>query len=193
MAKPKQPKNTVDTKDNTEEVAVSRSPRAAPMARAGYRDPNSIEIPLEMAKAFEKDGYFLRWVRIVDAGTKQATNERVNYFLTIGGEIVTPQEIKKIAPSFLTGLTKYEYREDFVDEDDDRGRGGAAGIKKGQLMLMKIPLEYRTHKQKENREMVEEQLTAAQHEYKREGGSDVFVEKFKHGQTRVQVKGDFFE
>lgn len=180
--------------DTNKEEVVSRAPRSNVAARAKYRDPNSIEIPQEVAEAFKRQGFKLRWVRIVDSRTKQATNERVNYFLTIGGDIVTPNEIKQLDSSFLTGLTKYDYREDFADEaDDERAKGGIVGIKKGDLMLMKIPLDYIEDKQANNREMVEEQLTSAQHEYKRNGGEDVFVEKFKHGRARVQIEEGFFK
>lgn len=186
----KQPKNP---KVDAKEEVISRAPRSNVQARARARDPNSIEIPLDLERAFKQQGYKLRWVRIVDARTKQSTNERVNFFLTIGGDIVSPQEIKKMDATFLTGLTKYDYREDFADEDDDRGKGSVSGIKKGDLLLMKIPLDYVQERLEANREMVEEQLTAAQHEYKRNGGADVFVDKFKHGRARVQVQEGFFE
>lgn len=184
----KTPLTTTDKKQ-----VASRAPRSNIAARARFKDPNTLDIPKEVSKHFESEGFRLRWVRMVDPATKQATNERINYFLTIGGDIVAPNDIKKLDPTFLTGLTRYEYREDFADEDDDRGRGAISGIKKGDLLLMKLPVDYLDEKQEMNLEMVEEQLTSAQHEYKRNGGEDVFVEKFKHGRARVQVKEGFFE
>lgn len=191
----KKDKDTTTPTTETQEEEVSRDPRASRTStrkkfdRDSYRRPNDLSIPKELAEFFEKDGYFTRWVSVVDAKTKEYTNARINHFLSLGGDLVTAQEIKSIDPAFLSGLTKHSYREEWAEEGDDRN--SMVGIRKEHLVLMKIPVEYREYKQEENEKLVKDQLATAQQEYKR--NDDAFVKDFSHGSTNLKLKEGFFK
>lgn len=192
----KDDKDNKDTKSNeTDDEAVSRAPRASrdperrTYDRASFRRPNDLSFPPALVEFMEADGYYMYWASVVDAKTKQFTNEKVNHYLSLGGQLVTAQEVKSIDPTFLSGLTKYNYQEEWADEDD---RGGLDGIRKEHLVLLKIPVEYRDFRKTENRRTVEDQLAAAQQEYKK-SSDDAIVKDFKHGSSNLKLKEGFFE
>lgn len=140
--------------------------------KAAFRNPYSTDIPDEIKEAFARKGYSLRWVRVVDAKTKTVDHERIHKFLSIGGEIVTADEMRSIDKNFLVGLTKHTFREEFIDEEEQSARGSAIGMRKGDLILMKLPMEYIEDKRAYNIEAVEETLKAKQQVYKeRTGGT----------------------
>lgn len=187
--------NTTETAaEKTSEEKVDRAPRASRSSdrrkfdRDSYRRPHDLSFPPELKEAIEAEGDYLYWVAVVDPKTKQFTNARVNHFLSLGGALVTAKDIKDIDPTFLSGLTKYAYREEWADEDDTRG--DVEAIRKEHLVLMRIPLEYSEFKTEENRKLVSDQLATAQQEYKR--NDDAFVKDFKHGSTNLKLKGEFF-
>lgn len=176
------------------EETVDRSPRASRSSdkktfdRATFRRPNDLKIPEALEKAFEDRGYYLYWVSVVDNKSKSFDNSKLNYYLSIGGDLVTAKEIKDIDRTFLAGLTQYAYREEWADENE---RGDMHGIRKEHLVLIKLPLEYREFKREENRTLVKDQLATAQHEYKQK--EDAFVKDFKHGSSNLKLKKGFFE
>lgn len=182
------------TSAETQET-VSREPRASRTSnrkkfdRNSFRRQNDLNLPQELKDYYEAEGYFLRWVAVVDAATKEYTNSRVNHFMSMGGDLVTGKEIKSVDPTFLSGLVKYNYQEDWAEDEDDRYE--ATGVRKEHLVLMKIPVEYRDYKMEENRRLVNDQLSAAQQEYKK--NSDTFVKDFKHGASNLKVKEGFFK
>jgi hypothetical protein len=178
-----------------EKETVSRAPRASrsesrkKFDRDSFRRPNDLSFPEEMKDYFEKEGYFLRWVAVVDAKTKAFSNSRINFYMSLGGDLVTAQDIKNTDPTFLSGMTKYSYQEEWADIEDDRN--SQEGIRKEHLVLMKIPVEYRDYRQEENRSLVSDQLSTAQQEYKK--NDDAFVKDFKHGSSHLKVKEGFFK
>ena len=187
-------KETKTTK--VQEENVSRAPRAARSSqrkkfdRDSFRRPNDLSIPEELKAYFEAEGYFLRWVSVVEPKTKVFTNAKINYYLSMGGDLVTAKEIKEnVDMSFLSGLTKYTYQEEWADDEDERNM--MDGIRKEHLVLMKIPLEYRDFRQEENRKLVKDQLATAQQDYKR--NDDAFVNNFDHGSTNLKLKEGFFK
>lgn len=193
MAFKKKDKQTEE--ETTQEETVDRSPRAARSSnrkkfdRNSFRRPNDLSIPAELDKYMRAEGYYLYWVSVVDAKTKQFTNAKINYYLSVGGDLVTAKEIKEVDASFLSGLTKYAYQEEWADEGDDRY--SMDGIRKEHLVLMKLPLEFGEYKQEQNRKLVKDQLETAQMEYKK--NDNAFVEDFKHGSSQLKLKEGFFK
>lgn len=168
--------------------AQDRTPRSHAAIRAAARTRDSLEIPQEITEYYDRMGYTLRWVSITNA-QKMQSNERINYFITVGGSIVTPQEVRALNPAFLSGLTPYEYREDFLLEDD-RAKGSMLGIKKGTLVLMKLPKEYREMKIQDSEEAVKGLLYSTQREYLRQGGE---VKNIKVQSGLMNTGKDFFK
>jgi hypothetical protein len=192
----KENKDAKSNESSEEEEVVSRAPRASrdparrTYDRASFRKPHDLSFPEALIKYMEEEGYFLRWAAIVDAKTKQFTNEKLNHYLSLGGELVTAREIKESAPEFLSGLTKYRYEEEWADLEDERN--SVEGIRKEHLVLIKLPIAYRDFRQEENRRTVEDQLAAAQQEYKK-SSDDTIVNKFDHGSSNLKLKKGFFE
>lgn len=172
----------------TRSGSQERAPRSVTSIRAAARNRDSLEIPQEITAYYDKMGYTLRWVSTTNS-SKIQSNERINYFIAVGGAIVTPQEVRALDPTFLSGLTPYEYREDFLT-DEDRSKGSTLGIKKGTLVLMKLPKEYREMKQQDSEEAVRGLLYSTQREYLRQGG-EVKDMKIKSG--LVNTGRDFFK
>ena len=175
------------------EETVDRSSRMSlnttRSATATRRNPDDLAIPQQIAQYFEKQGYALRWVAVVDIGTKSFTNKRVNQFIAIGGDLVTAKEIKQLDSSFLQGMVKYDYREEFAD-DEDLSRGSQQGIRKGDLILMKLPLDYTKAKRAEIASTVEEQINTTKKEHLKRG---LEVKQYKTKSGVQQVSGSFFE
>lgn len=164
-------------KNTTDELeSVSTGPRKTRgiggRYKASFRNPFNTDIPDNVKQAFERAGYSLRWVRVVDPKTKTVDHQRIHNFLSVGGEIVTVSEMKRVDSEFLVGLTKHSFREEFADEEDQKTRGDATGMRKGDLILMKLPLEYIEDKRRYNVEAVEQTLAQKQQSYKdRTGGT----------------------
>lgn len=133
--------------------------------KAAYRNPYNTEIPKEIEKFFRSRGYTLRWVRVIHPKLKMPDHERVNYFLAIGGQLVTADDIRKIDPTFLANMTKYEYQDDFIEENN---RGSTMGVKRGDLVLMQLPVAYTEEKRKDTERLMREQLRSTQREYQNE-------------------------
>lgn len=200
--KRKFPNNTTENENGREdpqvestttEDSVDRSSRIKPTktrsATALRRNPEDLQIPGPIADFFNKQGYSLRWVSVVDNQTKSFSNKRVNQFITIGGDLVTPADIKRVDSSFLQGMVKYDYREEFAD-DDDSERGNQIGIRKGDLILMKLPLDYIEQRREDNAQMIQDQINSSSKEYLKRG-LDVKALKTKKGLQNVS--GSFFE
>ena len=179
--------------DTLKEDSVDRSSRmnlsTTRSATATRRNPDDLSIPQVIIDYFKKQGYSLRWVTVVDAGTKTFSNRRINQFISVGGDLVTAKDIKQVDSSFLQGMVKYDYREEFAD-DDDSARGNQQGIRKGDLILMKIPVEYAKAKRQDISDTVNEQLNSSKKEYLKRG---LEVNKMKTKTGVQQVSGSFFE
>lgn len=179
--------------ESTEEDAVDRSSRISPnttrSASATRRNPNDLSIPQVIVDYFKKYGYSLRWVSVVDATTKSFSNSRVNHFISIGGDLVTAKDIKAVDSSFLQGMVKYDYREEFAD-DEDLSRGNQQGIRKGDLVLMKLPMEYVKSLREDNARTVQDQIATTKKDYLKRG---LEVKQYKSKSGVQQVNGNFFD
>jgi hypothetical protein len=178
---------TMDTESVDRSSRVSLSTTRS--ATATRRNPDDLTVPEMITEYFKKQGYSLRWVAVVDAGTKSFTNKRVNQFIAIGGDLVTAKEIKQLDSSFLQGMVKYDYREEFAD-DEDLSRGSQQGIRKGDLILMKLPLDYINSRRQEISDTVNEQIQSSQKEYLKRG---LEVKQYKSKTGVQQVSGSFFD
>lgn len=187
----KRPTRDDDTTNSTtpnDEDMIPRAPREIAAARTGYRTANALNFPPEMLAKYRNAGWDLRWALCVDYKTRQFTNARINELMQRGAEIVSPNEIKKLDPNFLIGLTNYDFREDFAD-DDDRARGSMQAVRKDDLILMRIPLAHLEQQAAMNKRLVGEQLASSQRQA-REDGLDILVNK--HGSSHVKVQDGFF-
>jgi hypothetical protein len=164
--------------------------------KAVFRNPFDTTIPEAIEQSFRAKGFSLRWVRVLEPTTKMPDHHRVNTFLAIGGSLVTADQIKSIDRGFLSGMVKYQYTEDFADELDARERGSSSGIRRGDLVLMQLPLEYTEEKRKYNEQLSRERLTSNQRTYKeRTGGqynSEVTTEQIP-ARSNKQEAASFYE
>lgn len=182
---------TEDTNAVVEE-RVDRSSRVSSNAvrpvTANRRNPDDLSVPQPIQEYFRKQGYSLRWVSVVDIATKTFSNKRINQFITIGGDLVTAKEIKEVDSSFLQGMVKYDYREEFADEEDE-ARGHQQGIRKGDLILMKLPMDYINARKQENADTVREQMASSTKEHLKRG---LEVKSYRSKSGVQQVSGSFF-
>lgn len=182
-----------ETPSSVDEESADRSSRvklsSARSATATRRNPDDLSIPTMIIEYFKKQGYSLRWVAVVDAATKTFSNKRINQFITVGGDLVTAKEIKQLDSSFLQGMVKYDYREEFAD-DEDESRGSQQGIRKGDLILMKLPLDYTNAKRQDLAQTTQDQINSSKKEYLKRG---LEVKDYRTKGGVQQVSGSFFE
>lgn len=155
---------------------------------------NTLEIPKDITEYYKGIGYKLYWANVVDAKTRAFTAERLNYFISVGGSLVTSKELKQINSPYLNGLLKFTFSNEFADEDDDvvdDRKSEFEGVRKGSSVLVKLPLEYSEVKQQMNRETVQQQLDSAKQEHKK--NPDAFIKEFKHSKDNVRLRKGFYE
>jgi len=177
-------------KDTRSTTTKERAVRTA--ERATYRAPGSLEIPDSIKKHFKGLGYDLFWVRCIDPKTRMFDTSRVSSKMSIGGSVVTPTEIREVEPSFLQGgFSRFQFSDDFgFDEGDDRQQ--FTGIRKDDVVLMKIPSDWVEERQQHKNALAADSLAALPNKVRTDGGS---VKKMEFGSAGVRVnKGDsFFE
>lgn len=161
-------KNTkVEDKKEQQNDRVRES-RPKPGARAAYKSPHDINFAPELVEHFKSQGYTLRWVRCAVSGV--GTNERINYYRSEGGDIVTPEEVRAVDGALLSGMTPYAYRDDMFDSGD---RQQHTAIQKGDLILMKIPVEYTEARIRAQAEELDTKLNGSSERYRSETGGAV--------------------
>ncbi len=177
-----------NNKTDIEETNTNNVRRSRPIAgsNAAYKSPYDLNFDPRVENYFKELGYGLRWVRCTKGGV--GSNERINYYRAVGGELVTPEEVKKIDPAFLAGLTPFRYRDEFFDEDarDDR-----VAIQKGDLLLMKIPLEYGEARRQEQMQSLADKLNDTKVRYRTETGGAIKSD-FRIGSHSGSTISSFF-
>lgn len=152
------------TKD-IEQKTTARPKRPIGGSRKNSMRSSSLtDIPEDVKAAFEAKGYATRWVRVIGSNRMQ-DHERITYWMDRGGEIVTARELAAINRDFVLPLKKYSYFEEFADDEETSKRGELTGVQRGDLILMKIPLEFIEDKRAELKEMEEQRLGATERRY----------------------------
>lgn len=181
------------TKDPREETVRARSVRDMEQtSRASYRFADSLDIPENISKFYEEQGFRLYWVRCIDPKTRTFDTARISQKMSVGGAVVTPQEIKLIDPTFLlNGASRFQFSDEFGFGEEDQ-RTTYTGIRKSDVVLMKIPIEWDNERRAYKNNQASEALDAQPRRIKADGG---IIESLKFGTDKIKLKKgeSFFE
>jgi hypothetical protein len=181
-------------KDNSEKTTPRPERGIGGTGKVGYRSPDDISIPKEVEEAFSKQGYSLRWVRIIDPRTRMIDHSRINYFVSNGGLLVTANEIKKVDRSFLGHMLKYTYVEEFADEEETAERGGQLGLRRGDVVLMKLPREFVDEQRADLAKQNADNMRAIEDTHKSQTGGGKYETRVVEEGVKTASRGsEFFE
>lgn len=178
----------MSTQEIKETKAVRATRKIDRKSRANARALGSLQVPEAVESHFYEKGYKLRWVRCIEPKMRTFDNSNVSYILDIGGEFVTPQEIRSIDPSFMTGLGRFDFTDDMAFSEDEKR--DATGIQYNDVVLMKIPKDYLDERQQMIDENTAAQLDSAFQHTKRRGGTVQM--KAKQGTVKMGSNGETF-
>lgn len=177
-------KGNVDRMGLDRYSTITRAPREV---RMDLRNQTALDIPKEVMDVFSAYGWNLYWARVIDPKTKQGTNERINYFKSLGGQLVHPAMLLDIAGDvpqardLLRRLTSHTYRETFADSFEKTEEGGEGLEEVGEaleetalridsMVLMMVPKAVREQKQKQIAREQQERMSVTQRKYKENTG-----------------------
>ena len=158
----------MSTAEIKETKAVRTQRKTSRVSRANYRAMGTLQIPEAIEAFYKEKGYKLRWVRCIDPKTRGFDNANLAYILDIGGDIISPKELRQIDPSFMAGLTRFDFTDDMAFEEDEKR--DATGVRYTDVVLMKLPLEYLEERQAAIDEQTQAQLESAFQHTKKAGG-----------------------
>lgn len=180
----------MSTQEIKETKAVRAQRRMDPKNRASFRSMGSLQIPETLVSHFEEKGYRLRWVRCIEPKMRQFDNSKISYILDVGGDFVTPKELRAIAPSFMSGLTRYDFKDDMAFEEDTTR--DATGVRYLDVVLMKLPIEYLEERQSAIQENTAAQLESAFQHTKKSGGKVQLKQESGYVKTNKATGETFF-
>lgn len=157
--------STVEIKETK---AVRAQRKTERVSRANYRAMGSLQIPEQLEAYYKEKGFKLRWVRCKEPKLRQFDNSKISFMLDIGGEFVSPKEVRAIAPSFMAGLTRYDFTDDMAFEEEEKR--DATGVQYMDVVLMKIPMDYLEERREAIDEQTQAQLKSAFQHTKKAGG-----------------------
>lgn len=167
---------TLDKSEGTKIEVTLKAQRKKPKS---YLNVNDLEIPEEIEIAFRKQGYHLRFVRFIKPGTSNELDyQNLGKRIQQGYTFVSSREAPELA------LTSFKRDIDIVGFD---GGDFKDVIVKGDVALMKVPLENVLERQKEVATVVRNQMMAVNTQAKR---SNLIDESRTETKTYKQRRGE---
>lgn len=179
--------STVEIKETK---AVRTQRKTERMSRASYRTMGNLQIPEQLEAYYKEKGFKLRWVRCIDPKTRGFDNSKATFILDIGGGFVSPKELRSIAPSFMAGLTRYDFTDDMAFEEDEKR--DATGVRYIDVVLMKLPIDYVEERQAVIDEQTQAQLESAFQHTKKAGGKVKLQAQSGYMKTNAATGETFF-